>query len=482
MEFLVVVIAVTALIWSGLLVPRISMVTLGMAAIALGAVFNAEFYSIRIGPIPMTIDRALWMLLGLGVMFTWFRKSDGRLYRPSPVELLLLGHVLLLVVSTFTHDWKRNDNLPLGRLLFFQLIPISFFWIGRFTRFSRKNLNAMATVAILLGTYLALTGIAEKMGWYGLVWPSYIVFNENYEFLGRARGPFVNPVGNGIALTFCMACGCLLWQNVSQRTRAVLAVSIGIMLVGSFCTMTRSVWLATAVSAALIVWFAFPLATRGLLITSTAVFAILFAFVLSPYLNHFKRDRYVTADEMSQSVGLRPMLFAVAWEMARDKPLFGHGYGQYKKVAGPYHYSGDWGMPLQKVRPYLQHNIFLAYLAELGLVGMASLVLIFCSFLAAGFRLLRKSRQAKDGFPMLALCSIVLTVNFIINGVFHDVSLITTIGSLYFYVHGLTYSGLASLAAEGNVQIQSGGTEVVSNKAVPDDDGRQSIPGRLVSV
>lgn len=432
-------ILITTAIWAGVFLPRVTPLVFGMAAIAIGAVFGPEYFSIKAGPLPATVDRVLWIVLFGLVIRDRFRQTNGQLFSFSPIDFVLLTFVCVLMYSTFTHDWRRSENLPLGRLLFFQLIPISFFWIGRHTRFTERDLKKFAWVAVGFGIYLAFTGLAEKLGLHGLVFPQYIVHNENIEFFGRARGPFINPVGNGLVLLFCLSCCCLIWKEASQATRSFVLAVAGLMVLGIACTMTRSVWLALVLSAGVTVWFCFPVAARGLLITSGAVAAVVVVFVLTPYLNNFKRDEYVSQSDMQESLSIRPMLFAVAYEMGKENPMWGHGYGQYKKVSAKYHRTGSWDQPLQSVRPYLQHNIFLAYFAELGLIGLALAVGIFGCFLQQSFRL-AACEKLKSPHRIFCLISMMFTLNMVVNGMFHDVSLIVVVGSLYFYVNGLTYS------------------------------------------
>ena len=439
MEIILPFLFVAAAIWATIVVPRISLLLFGLSVIVIGAVFGAEFFNTKVGPFPVTIDRLLWIGLTSMILWTRINRPAGKFLVISPVDYLLAGFLLVVFVSTFTHDWKRSDNLPLGRLLFFQLIPASFFWLGRNISFKAEELKSFAMLGVVFGIYLALTGVAEKFGWHSLVFPGYIIHNENFEFFGRARGPFINPVGNGIVQVFCFGCCCQLWRSATQAQRVFLAFAIAILCAGIFCTMTRSVWLGLCAAVAVTVWFSFPAASRGGLLTSAAVAGVVVVFALTPFLNHFKRDQYVSAEEMKQSIGLRPMLFAVAYEMGKEKPFFGHGYGQYKKIAAPYHRTSEWNQPIQTVQPYLQHNVFLAFFVELGFVGVGLFaILLGCFFFNSGKLLI--DHRLKPEFRMLCLTVFVVNLNMLINGLFHDVSLIVVVGSLFFFINGLAYS------------------------------------------
>lgn len=439
MELVTFLLLIPAIVWTAVGLRWASLPVLGFIAILVGGVLGPEFYSVRVGPLPVTLDRILWGGFGFLVLVSVLRRTDGPLIRTSPIDLFLLSWLVLVLVSTFSHDWRRDDNLPLGRLIFFQFIPLSYFWLGRHLEIRAEDLRRIAVAGVAFGLYLALTGIAERFEWHALVFPQYIVVNENIEFYGRARGPFINPIGNGIAMSFALGCCCLLWQDSGRPVRLGLVIAILLLTIGIGCTMTRSVWLGWLVSLGLMVWFAFPVAARGLMITSAAVAGIIVLFALAPYLNEFKRDRYVSAEEMSQSVSLRPMMLAVALEMGREKPFFGHGYGQYKKVSEPYHRTDRWGLPLQIARPYLQHNLFLAYLAELGLAGFSLAVAFHALFLFNAWRLLARD-DLPSGPRVFGLLVLVFNLNWLLNGMLHDVSLIVVIGSLFFFLNGLAYA------------------------------------------
>lgn len=439
MEFIALVLLLAAITWAAWVLPRINALVFGLCVIVVGAVFGSEFFSVKVGPLPVTIDRVLWAVFcGIVVWIRLFR-HQGSLFRVTPIDFVLGSFLAIMIVSTFTHDWQRSDNLPLGRLLFFQLIPASFFWLGRNVSFGTRELRSFAVVGIIFGLYLALTGVAERFGWHQLIMPRYIIDNANYEFFGRARGPFINPIGNGIVQIFCLGCCAQAWRMATENMKILLSIAMAILLVGIFCTMTRSVWIALCVSAAITIWFSCPRVTRGGLITASAVGGILLIFFVAPMMNSFKRDRYVSAEAMSRSLSLRPKLFAVACEMSSEKPFFGHGYGQYKKISAPYHRTDRWDQELQTVQQYLQHNVFLAFLVEVGTIGLGLFVIILSCFIFNAYRLLTDPRLKPD-FRMLCLTVLIVNLSIIINGLFHDVSLIVVLGSLFYFINGLTYS------------------------------------------
>ena len=146
---------IAAAIWSATLVSRSRPLVLGLAAIVLGAIFGPEFHSVRVGPLPVTGDRILWGGFCMLILSNRLLRRDGRLFQFSAIDLALVSLLGVLVISTFTHDWRRSDNLPLGRLIFFQMIPTSFFWLGRHTYFQQRDLKWFLMLGVGFGVYLA---------------------------------------------------------------------------------------------------------------------------------------------------------------------------------------------------------------------------------------------------------------------------------------------------------------------------------------
>ena len=170
---------------------------IGLLVIFVGSVFGAEFFSVSVGPIPVTFDRLL--LGGLVVLAGWAYLVNREHVRvPNAMDLAIVGVIGLLALSTITHDYKFSNNLPVTRLLFFYLLPFALYMVVRNAKLNQLDLAAITTGLGALALYLALTGIAEVKQFHSIVFPRYIVESTTSEFFGRGRGPFLNPVSNGI--------------------------------------------------------------------------------------------------------------------------------------------------------------------------------------------------------------------------------------------------------------------------------------------
>jgi O-antigen ligase len=149
----------------------------------------------------------------------------------------------------------------------------------------------------------------------------------------------------------------------------------------------------------------------------------------------FKRDKDVSVEDVAESAKLRPILATIAWHMFLDRPILGCGYGQYIQESPAYLSDRSGDLPLEKARPYVQHNVFLALLTETGLLGMGLFIALLASWTHTAWRLWRNElgpawvRQM--GLLFLALMGIYLP-----NAMLHDVSIIPMVNMLLFFSSG----------------------------------------------
>ena len=225
---------------------------LGYLVILAGAVFSSEFFSVG-GPIPITIDRLiLGGMVALFCLMILARKETIFVFNRVDISVLILTAVIFL--STITHDYTFLKNLPASRLLFFNLMPLALYFVMRNSRFNDANLKLVAGGLVGLGVYLSITAIFETRGLGGLVFPRYIMDPDYAEFLGRGRGPFLNPVSNGIFQVVGLTSLWMWWPNASYRRRVIILCLAVLMCIGIYSTFTRSVWLGLIFAAGLAVF------------------------------------------------------------------------------------------------------------------------------------------------------------------------------------------------------------------------------------
>ncbi len=154
----------------------------------------------------------------------------------------------------------------------------------------------------------------------------------------------------------------------------------------------------------------------------------------------------LSAEETAESAKLRPILAAVAWRMFCDRPLWGCGFGQYPEGAVDYLADRTIDLPLEKARPFVQHNVLLALLTETGLAGMGLFAIVLGLWLQDGMAALAIAGRAPLGPATRVCCSLPLAGNYLVNGMFQDVAKIPMIHMWLFFAAGLR--GAAKRRAE----------------------------------
>ena len=407
----------------------------GVLVLLVGSVFGYDFFNVAAGPLPITLDRLLLGCLVILAGWAWLMNREN-LRRPNGMDLAIIGVVALLFLSTFLHDYKFSESLPLSRLLFFYCLPLALYAVVRTAKLNQFDLAVITTAIGGLGIYLALIGIAETRGFHALVFPRYIVESTESEFFGRGRGPFLNPVSNGIFLIAGFCCVWFGWPKASRRGRLLIIAASLIVAVGVYSTLTRSVWMALILVVGIGLWITTSVSQKGALVVAGTL-ALIVAFpVLGDKVLSFKRDKDVSVSDMSKSAELRPLFFTVAMRMFEDRPLFGCGFGQYAREKYPYLQDSQTGKPLAMTKGYLQHNVFLAYLTELGLAGLGMLLLMLGVMTRSAWLLWIDRKRTLEERQFGLLLAAVL-IGFCINGMFHDTSIIPMVNYLLLFVAGI---------------------------------------------
>jgi len=441
---IIIIGGIVALIWGALALRHGGLLAGCLAVILAGSCFGHAFFHVSAGPLPITIDRLL--LAGLLAVFVVGCRTS--LVEPKPVAAAdwVLGLLMLaLTLSTLTHDWRGDGAQPAATLLFFFGLPVVLYWLARQSQLDQRHLRLLFGFFALFGVYLAGTAIAEKLQLWSLVYPRYIASPAHAEFFGRARGPFLNPVGCGLYLTCGLVSTLFAWPRYGQFGRAAVLSAAALIVLGIYCTLTRSVWLGMGLGVVLILALGVPKNWRLPLFVSLAIGATGLAAIKGSSLASFKRDKDVSVHDMSESAKLRPILATVAWRMFQDRPLWGHGFGQYKHEDMNYWRDTTSNLPLEKAKPYVQHNVFLALLTETGLIGLTLYLTLLGLWTRDAWRLWSCSSRGLVE-RQVGLLALVVLASHATNGMFHDVSIIPMSNMLLFLIAGVC-QGVAGRAA-----------------------------------
>lgn len=454
--------------WSIPVLRRARTWSLVMAVLLLGTVFGPAFFAIN-GFIQISLDRLLWAAV-IGVAAFRILSGEAKLPRITRTDGILLGFVGIGLLSCLRFGMFGEAQPPIARWLFYMAIPSSLYVVMRTATFRPADIHAMVTAIITLGAYLAFTGVMEMLDVRALVFPRFINDPEVWEFYGRGRGPLLNPAGNGILLTLALAACCSRFLESGRHGKAFYAALSLLMLAGCYSTLTRSVWLGAIAAVGWIGLIYVPRRVRLVALAGVIVFSGAMALGLKDQIMSMKRDKALSAADAAKSVELRPLLALVAYEMFLDRPLGGHGYGHYFDAAEPYHAIRRHGVPLENARPYMQHNVFLSVLVDLGLTGfclhMLLLTVLFClAWQMASVRHADAStsqlranwleRGEQDHRRTVGILMLGILSGYVCNGLFHEVGIIEMVHMYLFAIAGVLvtlHQSSDALVATGHVR------------------------------
>ena len=199
---------------------------------------------------------------------------------------------------------------------------------------------------------------------------------------------------------------------------------------------------------------------KGIMIVAATLMGIALFPVIGDKIFSFKRDEDVSLAEMEKSALLRPLFVEIAWEMVQDRPVLGVGFAQYPKAKYPYLQNPHTTEALRDTRGLMQHNVFLAYVVDMGFVGLVTLVGLLGAFLTACWQVWR-NRSLDLWARQFALANIVLLVGYCVNGMFHDVSIVPLMHMLLFF-----WIGVVSNVLSGPEAFQKNVNSVVPESLV----------------
>jgi O-antigen ligase len=349
------------------------------------------------------------IVLAIAVASVLFR---GGASRDRPRIRLTAAHVMMaltaayVIVSAFASSTLFDIPSAAAIVERYGLLPFLVFFAAPAVFRTDRDRERLLLVFIAFGAYLGLTALFETIGLRALVFPRYIS-DPTFGFRAdRARGPFVEPGQDGLAMFTC-ACACVMFLAGRRRATAkVLVVSIGVLcLVGVLFTLTRAAWVGAAAGAVAATVAAPGLRRFALPLIGGAVLAVAVALAVIPGLSEKASSR-----ESNQGTVIeRYALNRAGLNMIEARPLFGFGWARYFDYNRDYLEQGaDYSLPPRISRVPI-HNLYLNLGVELGLVGL--LLWLAAVTLAVGGAIVRRGPPAIQPWRWMLLAVAVFYVS-----------------------------------------------------------------------
>lgn len=328
-------------------------------------------------PLSIFVGVVFLALMTLGLIHRLFRKHDDILKNIQPYKKIFLVTGILL--SAVFISALSSDDIFFGIKKFVEkhifhvilMLPLVFFEYG-------KEKIILLVKLLVAGAFLSnLFVIIEAMTNFSA---------EQWRFDGLL--PLMQQAS---LLAVALPIYVILFMHVKEHKLKIFFFAA--IIVGVAATLfngTRGVWLALLIliPAAILFLSKNKFKSFGILLASLAIVGGI--FFATPTLS----NRLATITDMQmQSNSERLLMWKSAFNMFKDHPLLGVGYGQYKTAYKTY------VMPEAKEKDMAHaHNNIMQMLADCGIVGLSAFILMIVYF--SYFSLKGWQKEKNIAYPM----------------------------------------------------------------------------------
>jgi O-antigen ligase len=359
-----------------------------------------------------------------GVMLIFFLKllyerSFDQSVLKHPITIAILVYLAWILITTLT------STLPLVSIKFFLAklwFIIAFYFIGSQLFKSTKNINTFFWVYLI-----PLTGVAVYT----------FIHHSLYSFAERPAHWVMQPFfkdhtvyGAVVAMMFPIVI-CLLTLKRFRHYRLIIILMTIALALGIIFSYGRAAWISLVV--AFVVSLVYLLKMRGTFVLSVAGLLLIFAGIfwsdIVGVLEENKQDS--TSENLTEHVQSitnistdasnleRINRWNSAFRMFQRKPILGWGPGTYAFQYAPFQSSEDLTIISTNAGDMGNaHSEFIGPLAEEGILGLLTFVLILVAFYYTASRLY--FRLPKSELRTIVFFVILAFTTYIINGTLNN--------------------------------------------------------------
>ncbi len=390
----------------------------------------------------MSLDRVLFAFLVVIFILEILTKRR-RIFSFTKVEYSMFLFCLAAVISMIWTGTiiKEGGKLKIGELLTGYIVPFFMFFISQnvYANNTSKREGFLKFI-VLVGIYLSFTAIFEHLKINKLVFPKNILDADFGIHFGRARGPFCQAAVNGTVLGFVFSTMFyfLFHYNKAKIWKLFAIVLLATTPLAIFFTYTRAAWLGAMLSFMIISLFTFKQSQKAFAIT-----AILFCMAAMLAAPSFLDDNTMAfAHERirhEEPIYDRLSLYVAYGNMFKNNPIFGVGFLKFSENASDYFADIDMeGVPFQYTE-LKEHDTFAGILAEMGLVGITLILIIYTSILTASIRLYKNLRAHNPEAKPIVIIFWGCMAAFVVNAVFIEMRYFEFVNSVFFIFAGIIY-------------------------------------------
>jgi len=386
-----------------------------------------SFLSVANHPI-LTFDRVIIGALFLFILVEATMKRRT-LQAMNRVEMIM---IILFAIIIYSITFDTMDKISGARTFIDSfLFPFMIYLLAKNIISDEKYFNKFINVLLIVGIYLSLIGIFE-----GFTGRDLFAFREGLvERSGwlRINGPYKDDVSFGVNVSICLFIALYKFitgnnGEITNRRKVFYSLIFGLFVLAIFFNFYRGIWLALIVG--LLVWFF--IRKRGL--NKLAFSIILLTVIIVPNFNKIRSTRFFGGRlTYIDTIQGRLDTFDETIYLFKENPIKGIGFTNFSKIQG-----SQYG-----IHGGSQHNTFLRFLSETGILG-ASVFMIFVLFLFYyGFKNYRLSRgHLNYEFSIIFLCILII---YSVTMIGLDIGFLDSVNKLFFAIVGVSLGKMKNL-------------------------------------
>lgn len=383
---------------------------------------NMENMDIGIGISIPTEPLMIGVLIFFFIKILHEGKYDFRILK-QPLTIAILINLIWLVFTSITSEMPIVSFKFLFSRLWF-IVPFYFFAILVFKKYSNIKLFIWLYVIPFAGVIL------------------YTLFNHALRGFDQESGhwvmrPFYNDhtaYGAVLALYIPILFGFSINKKYSQSNRIISFIFFAFFILALILSFSRAAWISLAISLGVLIIVLLRIKFKWVLLSVVVVFGLFFTFqqqILdqlerneqdssSNFVEHIQSISNISSDASNLE---RVNRWQSALRMFDERPFWGWGPGTYQFLYAPFQMSqektiistnaGDLGNA---------HSEYIGPLAESGVFGMLSILIIFSISVYLGLKVYHKTKNAEIKIISLGL----------------------TLGLISYYIHGFLNNFLNS--------------------------------------
>jgi putative inorganic carbon (HCO3(-)) transporter len=381
---LVILLAAAAAVLAILLQPALGLVLLALA-IPFGSLFSSPLSSVGVVDALVALTLAAWLLRGLAARSVTIRRTPLL----WPLALFLWFGALSLLMAA---SWQQGvlEWLKWAEFAALYLVAAQIFH-RRFIIWVLVALFGTAVVEVVVGAFQFVRNVGPE---------AFAISGQFTRAYGTLQqpNPYAGYLGYLMPVALSLAIGLLIhWRHSGKMRWLLLSIacfSLALaLLAGIGLSWSRGAWLGAAVSIAAVIAFR---SRRGMLITACVVLGVCAVVLLigaaglpGPIAGRLADlSSYVMAPDPA-TTEITDQNFSVLerlahWQagirMFNSAPWLGIGIGNYGTAYARFALP-HWYAPLGHA-----HNIYINFLAEMGLLGASTFGLLWAGALIVGFR------------------------------------------------------------------------------------------------